>query len=88
LRLRHWGYASFTNPSFLGLDTLRPALRPLGKGILMSTDMPAALATEPAETAVEAPSATSEWAETALTVLFTAAAVLFVSFLAVVTGIV
>jgi hypothetical protein len=30
----------------------------------------------------------SEWAETALTVLFTAAAVLFVSFLAVVTGLV
>ena len=54
----------------------------------MSTDMPAALATEPAETAVETPSATSEWAETALTVLFAAAAVLFVSFLAVVTGIV
>jgi xanthine/uracil/vitamin C permease (AzgA family) len=54
----------------------------------MSIDMPAALATEPAETVVEVPSATSEWAETALTVLFTAVAVLFVSFLAVVTGIV
>ncbi len=54
----------------------------------MSTDMPTALVTEPAEAAVEAPSATGEWAETALTILFTAAAVLFVSFLAVVTGIV
>jgi hypothetical protein len=54
----------------------------------MSTDIPAALAAEPAETAAEVPAATSEWAETALTILFTAAAVLFVSFLAVVTGIV
>jgi hypothetical protein len=52
----------------------------------MSTDVPAALVDEPAET--ETPAATSEWAETALTVLFTAAAVLFVSFLAVVTGLV
>jgi hypothetical protein len=54
----------------------------------MSTDMPAALVDEPAETAAEAPPAANEWAETALTVLFTAAAVLFVSFLAVVTGLV
>jgi hypothetical protein len=52
----------------------------------MSTDTLAAPANEPAETVAEAP--TSEWAETALTVLFTAAAVLFVSFLAVVSGIV
>jgi hypothetical protein len=54
----------------------------------MSTDMPAALVDEPAETVAEAPPAANEWAETALTVLFTAAAVLFVSFLAVVTGLV
>ena len=54
----------------------------------MSTDTPAVAADEPVETAVEASAAPSEWAETALTVLFTAAAVLFVSFLAVVSGIV
>jgi hypothetical protein len=54
----------------------------------MSTDMFAAPVDEPAETAAEAPTNTNEWAETALTVLFTAAAVLFVSFLAVVSGIV
>ena len=60
----------------------------MGKGIFMSTDMPAALVDEPAETVAEALPATNEWAETALTVLFTAAAVLFVSFLAVVTGLV
>jgi hypothetical protein len=60
----------------------------LGKGIFMSTNVPAALVDEPVGTAAEAPPATNEWAETALTVLFTAAAVLFVSFLAVVTGLV
>jgi hypothetical protein len=54
----------------------------------MSTDTLAAPAHESAETAAEAPTNTGEWAETALTVLFTAAAVLFVSFLAVVSGIV
>jgi hypothetical protein len=54
----------------------------------MSTDMPAVLVNEPAEAAAEEQSTTREWAETALTVLFTAAAVLFVSFLAVVTGLV
>ena len=54
----------------------------------MSIDMPAALTSEPVEAVAEQQTATREWAETALTVLFTAAAVLFVSFLAVVTGIV
>jgi hypothetical protein len=54
----------------------------------MSIDTPAALATEPAEAVAEDQSSTREWAETALTVMFTAAAVLFVSFLAVVTGLV
>jgi hypothetical protein len=63
------------------------ALCPLGEAP-MSTDMLAASADEPAEAAAEAPANTSKWAETALTVLFTAAAVLFVSFLAVVSGIV
>ena len=43
---------------------------------------------QPAEAVAQAQSAKSEWAETALTVLFTAAAVLFVSFVAVVTGLV
>ena len=50
---------------------------------MSSTDVPAI-----AEPAADAAPATSEWVETALTVMFTAAAVLFVSFLAVVTGIV
>jgi hypothetical protein len=54
----------------------------------MSTEMPAAAAEPPVEAATERPAATSEWAETALTVLFTAAAVLFVSFVAVVTGLI
>jgi hypothetical protein len=53
----------------------------------MSTDTPA-LASPPAESIAEAKSAISEWTETTLTVLFTAAAVLFVSFVAVVTGLV
>jgi hypothetical protein len=55
---------------------------------VMSTDMPAVLATEAAEAGAETQSAPSEWVATALTVLFTTAAVLFVSFLAVVTGLV
>jgi hypothetical protein len=55
-----------------------------------STDMSAANLPATADTAaeVEAAPATGEWVETALTVMFTAAAVLFVSFLAVVSGIV
>jgi hypothetical protein len=56
----------------------------------MSSDTPATLFAEPFETATEdaAPIAPSiaRWGEVALTVLFTLAAVLFVSFLAVVTG--
>jgi len=54
----------------------------------MSTDMSVVLASEPAEAVAAEQSTTREWVETALTVLFTAAAVLFVSFLAVVTGLV
>jgi hypothetical protein len=88
LEPRLFNAASFTNPSFLPLDTSQLRFVLLGKGILMSTDMPAVLAEQPAEVVAEVPSATGEWAETALTVLFTAAAVLFVSFLAVVTGLV
>ena len=52
----------------------------------MSTEMPAALAMEAPETADEAARAKRDWVETALTVMFVAAAVLFVSFLAVVGG--
>ena len=55
---------------------------------MSTTDMPADFTDHPAEAPVEAQSASSAWAETALTVLFTAAAVLFVSFIAVVAGIV
>jgi hypothetical protein len=55
---------------------------------MSSTDLPAALIGQPAPAATGEEAARSEWAETALAVLFTAAAVLFVSFLAVVTGLV
>jgi hypothetical protein len=56
----------------------------------MSIDRPAALDDETVKIApaVEAPSKPTAWVETALTVLFVASAVLFVSFVAVVTGIV
>lgn len=56
----------------------------------MSTaDVPADFTDQSAEeSSVEAQLAASQWAETALTVLFTAAAVLFVSFIAVVAGLV
>ena len=54
----------------------------------MSIDAPAALDSEPAETAAKAGQTASGWVETTLTVMFAAAAVLFVSFLAVVTGLV
>jgi hypothetical protein len=53
---------------------------------MSSTDVPAALASPPADDIAEDQAAVGEWAETALTVLFTAVAVLFVSFVAVVTG--
>jgi len=52
----------------------------------MSTDTSAALASEASPVEDEVQAANSEWFATALTVLFTAAAVLFVSFIAVVTG--
>ncbi len=54
----------------------------------MPTHLPAAVASDVAETTFESSAATAEWVETALTVVFAAAAVLFVSFLAVVTGLV
>jgi hypothetical protein len=53
---------------------------------MSSTDLPVALEIAPADDLAEGRTAFSEWAETALTVLFTAVAVLFVSFVAVVTG--
>ena len=55
---------------------------------MSSTDIPAALLKQPAKAVTEVQPTRIEWAETALTVLFTAAAVLFISFLAVVTGLV
>ena len=53
----------------------------------MSGDTPAFFA-EPVETAAEPVAPIAQWGEMALTVMFTLAAVLFVSFLAVVTGLV
>jgi hypothetical protein len=53
---------------------------------MTSTDMPAALADRPAAAGTQ--TGPNEWTETVLTLLFTASAILFVSFLAVVTGLV
>lgn len=52
----------------------------------MSSDTPAALSA--VETTGEATTPIAQWGEMALTVMFTLVAVLFVSFLAVVTGLV
>jgi hypothetical protein len=54
----------------------------------MSIDMPVALDTAPAKVIAETASAAGEWLETALTVTFAAATLLFVSFVAVVAGLV
>jgi hypothetical protein len=54
----------------------------------MSIDTPAELPAEPIETAAEAAPPIAQWGEMALTLMFAVAAVLFVSFLAVVTGLV
>jgi hypothetical protein len=54
----------------------------------MSTNMHAVIDTEFDAIAVEAQSSAGRWVETALTALCTASAVLFVSFIAVVTGLV
>ncbi len=54
----------------------------------MSSDTPAALSAEPVEITAEAAPPIAQWGEMALTVMFTLTAVLFVSFLAVVTGLV
>jgi hypothetical protein len=71
------------------MESLPIVFRPMGKDSVMSTtDMPADFTDQPAEELVEAQPASSKWAETALTVLFTVTAVLFVSFVAVVAGIV
>jgi hypothetical protein len=53
----------------------------------MSTELPVAFVRE-AETAAEIQPATIAWIETAVAMVFTAAAVLFVSLVAVVTGLV
>jgi hypothetical protein len=70
----------------LGLRTTkadRAAL--LGKNST-SIEFPAALVHDVAERATEAEQTTSLWAETAVAVVFAASAVLFVSFIAVMTG--
>jgi hypothetical protein len=54
----------------------------------MSSDTPAPLSAELVETTAECAAPIAQWGEMALTVMFTLAAVLFVSFLAVVTGLV
>ena len=59
-----------------------------GEDFRMSADLSVVQPDEPAETLVGTAPSMSQWVETALTVMFTAAAVLFVSFIAVVTGLV
>ena len=54
---------------------------------MSTTDVPADFTDDAAEEIVEAHSPPSQWAETALTVLFTASGILFVSFVAVISGI-
>ena len=54
----------------------------------MSSDTPAVFSAELVETAIEPAAPVARWGEMALTVMFTLAAVLFVSFIAVVTGLV
>jgi uncharacterized SAM-binding protein YcdF (DUF218 family) len=82
-------YRSFIAAArYFALVRVRSRSVPWGTTRMSSTDLPAGLVDQPAQTTAEVAVATSEWAETALTVLFTAAAVLFISFLAVVTGLV
>lgn len=54
----------------------------------MSSDSPAIFPAEQVEITAEAAPAITPWGEMALTIMFTLTAVLFVSFLAVVTGLV
>src|SRR5580658_9694172 len=60
----------------------------MSSGDWTNMDMHAALETEFDVMAAAAPSSAGRWVETALTALCTASAVLFVSFIAVVTGLV
>jgi hypothetical protein len=52
----------------------------------MSIEFPAALVHDVAESAAEARPAANQWTETAVAVVFAASAVLFVSFIAVMTA--
>jgi hypothetical protein len=54
----------------------------------MSSNTPAVFSAEPLESPAEPTAPIAQWGEMALTVMFTLTAVLFVSFLAVVTGLV
>jgi hypothetical protein len=54
----------------------------------MSTNISTPLVDQAADAVAETQPVTGEWVETALTVIFAAVAVLFVSFIAVVSGIV
>ncbi len=55
---------------------------------MSTTDVPAGFTHQAAEESVDAQSGKSQWAETALTLVLTVTAVLFVSFVAVVTGLI
>jgi hypothetical protein len=55
---------------------------------MSTTDVPADFTNQSAEEIVAVESPTGQWGEIALTVIFTATAILFVSLVAVVTGLV
>src|SRR6516162_8131584 len=73
-------------PSRARIRTKRLSIH--NQGPRMLSDTPAALPAEPVETTAEAAPPIAQWGEMALTVMFTLAAVLFVSFVAVITGLV
>jgi hypothetical protein len=75
----------FTNPSLLP-PNIPDCCHP--EGPRMSSETPFAFSPESVETPAEPATPIAQWGEIALTVMFTLAAVLFVSFLAVVTGLV
>jgi hypothetical protein len=54
----------------------------------MSAELPVALAAQAPDAAIKTKRETSAWIETAVAVVFTATAVLFVSFVAVMSGLV
>jgi len=82
---------AFTNPSWL-LPKMQPCSvlfeKALAMSAFMTSDTPAGFSSEPDEATSGKQPTIGEFGEIALTVTFTLTAVLFVSFLAVMTGLV